>query len=115
MEDFGSILKSLRTLKGFSQEAFAKRIDIHVSNLSKYERNISIPSLEVAKRMAEVLEISLDRLVHGENKAQGTIEDNDLLTLFNKAQKLSNKQKETVKELLSAFVLKVDLTNKLAQ
>jgi transcriptional regulator with XRE-family HTH domain len=90
-------------------------VDIQVSNLSKYERNISIPSLEVAKHMAEVLEISIDRLVHGENKAQNTIEDIDLLTLFNKAQKLSEKQKETVKDFLSAFVLKADLTQKLTQ
>jgi transcriptional regulator with XRE-family HTH domain len=101
--------------RGFSQEVFAKQIDIHVSNLSKYERNISIPSLEVAKRMADVLEISLDKLVHGNNKAQDTIEDIDLLTLFNKAQKLSKRQKETVKDFLSAFVLKADLTHKLTQ
>jgi len=115
MSDFGSILKSLRNEKGFSQEVFAKKIGVHVTNLSKYERNLSIPSLEVAKRMAEVLEISLDKLVHGENKAQDTIEDIDLLTLFNKSQKLSKKQKETVKDFLSAFVLKADLTQKLTQ
>lgn len=115
MNNFGAILKSLRSEKGFSQEAFASKIGVHVTNLSKYERNLSIPSLEVAKRMAEVLEISLDKLVHGENKAQDTIEDIDLLSLFNKAQKLSKKQKETVKDFLSAFVLKADLTQKLAQ
>jgi transcriptional regulator with XRE-family HTH domain len=115
MSDFGSILKSLRSEKGFSQEAFASKIGVHVTNLSKYERNLSIPSLEVAKRMAEVLEISLDKLVHGNNKAQDTIEDIDLLTLFNKAQNLSKKQKETVKDFLSAFVLKADLTQKLTQ
>ena len=115
MSDFGAILKSLRSEKGFSQEVFASKIGVHVTNLSKYERNLSIPSLEVAKRMAEVLEISLDRLAHGENKAQDTIEDNDLLSLFNKAQNLSKKQKETVKDFLSAFVLKADLTQKLTQ
>ncbi len=115
MNDFGAILKSLRNEKGFSQDAFASKIGIHVTNLSKYERNLSIPSLEVAKRMADVLEISLDRLAHGENKAQETIQDIDLLTLFNKAQNLSDKQKETVKDFLSAFVLKADLTQKLTQ
>jgi transcriptional regulator with XRE-family HTH domain len=115
MEDFGSILKMLRSEKGFSQEAFAKKIGVHVTNLSKYERNISVPSLEVAKRMAEVLEVSLDRLVHGDNRAEATIDDNDLLSLFSKAQKLSDKQKETVKDFLSAFVLKADLAQKLAQ
>jgi ribosomal protein S15P/S13E len=65
--------------------------------------------------MANILEISLDKLVYGENKAQTTLDDVDLLNLFNKAQKLSKKQKETVKDFLSAFVLKADLTQKLAQ
>lgn len=53
--------------------------------------------------------------MHGNNKAQDTIEDIDLLTLFNKAQKLSKRQKETVKDFLSAFVVKADLTHKLTQ
>jgi hypothetical protein len=65
--------------------------------------------------MAQVLEVSIDRLVHGENKAQNTQEDADLLNLFNMAQNLTKKQKETVKDLLSAFVLKADLAHKLAQ
>ena len=65
--------------------------------------------------MANVLEISLDKLVYGENKALSTLDDVDLLNLFNKAQKLSKKQKETVKDFLSAFVLKADLTQKLTQ
>jgi transcriptional regulator with XRE-family HTH domain len=82
---------------------------------SGYERNLSIPSLEIAYRMANVLEISLDKLVYGENKALSTLDDVDLLNLFNKAQKLSKKQKETVKDFLSAFVLKADLTQKLTQ
>ncbi|MCG2430758.1 helix-turn-helix domain-containing protein [Aequorivita xiaoshiensis] len=43
-------------------------MSVHVTNLSKYERNLSIPPLEVAKRMAEVLKISLDRLVIGKMK-----------------------------------------------
>jgi transcriptional regulator with XRE-family HTH domain len=115
MDGFSGNLKQLRTRKGFSQDAFAKKIGIHVTNLSKYERNLSIPSLEIAYRMANILEISLDKLVYGENKAQTTLDDTDLLTLFNKAQKLSEKQKETVKDFLSAFVLKADLTQKLVQ
>ncbi|MCR9228096.1 MAG: helix-turn-helix domain-containing protein [Flavobacteriaceae bacterium] len=114
MSDFGSILKDLRNKRGFSQEAFAKEIGVHVTNLSKYERNISVPSLEVAKRMAETLGVSLDRLAHGDNRAEATIDDSDLLNLFSKAQKLSDKQKETVKDFLSAFVLKADLAQKLA-
>lgn len=115
MDNFGSTLKKMRSDKGFSQEAFAKEIDVHVTNLSKYERNISIPSLEVAKRIALTLETSLDILVFGNKTIEDDINDNELATLFKKAQLLSDKQKDTVKDFLSAFVLKADLTQKLTK
>ena len=114
MNDFGGQLKKIRTQKGFSQEVFAKKIEVHVTNLSKYERNISIPSLEIAQRMAENLEISLDELVYGNNRAENTIKDTDLLNLFNKTQKLNDNQKSTVKDLLDAFLLKTNLKQQLA-
>ena len=66
MENFGANLKQVRTEKGFSQDAFATQIGVHVTNLSKYERNKSVPSLEIADKIANVLEISLDELVHGQ-------------------------------------------------
>lgn len=50
MENFGKNLKELRSEKGFPQESFASKDGIHVTNLSKYERNISIPSLEIAEK-----------------------------------------------------------------
>ena len=65
MNNFG---KELRNEKGFSQEVFASKVGIHVTNLSKYERNISIPSLEIAKKMAKVLSISLDQFVKKSTK-----------------------------------------------
>ncbi|WP_430613533.1 helix-turn-helix domain-containing protein [Flavobacterium sp. JP2137] len=68
--------------KEFSQDVFASKIGIHVTNLSKYERGISIPSLEVAEKIATELNISLDQLVYGDNKAENIIKDNELLSLF---------------------------------
>gem|GEM_PF-6741043 len=44
--------------------------------------------------MAGVLEISSDILVHGDNRAQDTIDDTDLSRLFTKAQNsLKDKRK----------------------
>lgn len=85
--------------------------DVHVTNLSKYERNISVPSLEIAEKMADALEMSLDELVYGQQneKARVRIADNELLNLFNKTQDLPDDQKKTVKDLLSAFLLKSNL------
>ena len=115
MEDFGANLKRFRSEKGFSQEAFASKIGVHVTNLSKYERNKSIPSLEIAEKMANSLEVSLDEMVYGQQneKARIRIADNELLNLFNKTQNLPDEQKKTVMELLSAFLLKASLKQQL--
>jgi len=116
MQNFGVNLKRFRMEKGFSQEAFAAEIGVHVTNLSKYERNKSIPSLEIAEKMANVLDISLDQLVYGEHnqKAQMQIKDSELLQLFNKTQQLSTEQRNTVMDLLSAFLLKANLKQQLS-
>lgn len=113
MNDFGKNLKELRSEKGFSQEIFANKIGVHVTNLSKYERNISIPSLEIAEKMASTLNISLDRLVYGDNKASNVIKDNQLLNLYTKAQDLSEENKNTIKDLLEAFIFKINVQKQL--
>lgn len=113
MKNFGKNLKELRSGKGFSQEVFASKIGIHVTNLSKYERNISIPSLEVAEKMAKILSISLDELVYGNNKADAILQDNQLLNLFAETQQLNDNQKNTIKDLLEAFILKNNLQKQL--
>lgn len=115
MEDFGKRIKELRNKQNLSQEAFSDKIKVHVTHVSRYERDKSIPSLEVAIKMAEVLGISLDEMVYGQSdkKARVQIKDHELLKLFNKTQQLNEDQQKTVKDLLSAFLLKADLTQKL--
>lgn len=115
MVNFGQQLKKARSDKGYSQEVFASKIGVHVTNLSKYERNISIPSLEVAEKMSKALDISIDTLVYGNNKADDTIHDDQLLNLFTKTQYLSESQKSTVKDLLEAFILKTSLQKQLTR
>ena len=50
-----------------------------------------------------------------DKNVEDDINDLELASLFKKAQLLSDKQKDTVKDFLSAFVLKADLTQKLSQ
>lgn len=74
-----------------------------------------MPSLEIAEKMADALEMSLDELVYGQQneKARVRLADNELLNLFNKTQDLPDDQKKTVKDLLSAFLLKSNLRQQL--
>ena len=109
--NFDKNLKTLRTEKGFSQEVFANKVGVHVTNLSKYERGLTMPSLEVAEKMANALEVSMDNLVYGSDteKAQKKIIDAELLTMFTKAQLLDDEDRKCVKSLLKAFLFQKDI------
>ncbi len=72
-----------------------------------------MPILEMAHSIDEALEVPIDTLVYGKNNIYPAISDRDLATLFKQTQSLNQKQKETVKDLLSAFILKVELKGRL--
>jgi transcriptional regulator with XRE-family HTH domain len=117
MEQFAENLKKYRTLKEISQEELAKKAGVHSTHLSRYERMLSIPSLEVAYKIAKALDVSIDELVHGSNQSQKmeqSIKDRELLGMFKKVQVLNDKQKECMKEFMSAFLLKADVQKNLA-
>jgi hypothetical protein len=53
-------------------------------------------------------------LVYGKaNNTEAGLNDRDLITLFKKIQHLNTKQKQTVKDVLDAFVLTADLKKQL--
>jgi len=60
--DFGSIVVELRKEQGISQTALATQLAIHKNVLGRYERNEVLPSIEIARRIAEILDVSLDYL-----------------------------------------------------
>ena len=110
MNDFAENLKKCKTKKGISQEEISKKMSIHPVQFSRYERGQSVPSIEVVQKIADALEVSIDQIVYGDqdNKAEQSISDRELLSMFKKVQLLSERQKETVKDFLSSFILKSD-------
>ena len=62
------------------------------------------------------MEVSIDQLVYGDqdNKAEQSISDRELLSMFKKVQLLSERQKETVKDFLSSYIFTNEKKKKLA-
>jgi transcriptional regulator with XRE-family HTH domain len=60
--DFGSIVAELRKEQGISQTALATKLDIHKNVLGRYERSEVLPSIEIARKIADILDVSLDYL-----------------------------------------------------
>ena len=116
MSFFAKNLKKYRTEKGISQEELAKKVGVHTTHLSRYERGLSQPSIEVAQKLAEAFDISVDELIQGsaDENIRKTIKDRELLNLFHKVQVLEEEKQKTVKDLISAFIFKEDVQRKLA-
>ncbi len=56
-------IANLRKDKGWSQTDLADKSGVSREMISKYERDIAIPSVDAAKKIADTLEVSLDYLV----------------------------------------------------
>lgn len=61
--DFGNRLKIVREEKGFKREYIAQKIGTSAAIIGRYERGERTPSVDIAKKIAEALEVSLDYLV----------------------------------------------------
>jgi len=59
---FGSNVVELRKTQGISQTDLAKHLGIHKNVLGRYERNEVLPSIEIARKIADILDVSLDYL-----------------------------------------------------
>ncbi|TRX50875.1 helix-turn-helix transcriptional regulator [Fulvivirga sp. M361] len=116
MSSFGDNLKEARTEKVVSQGQLADMMGIHPIHISRYERNQTVPSIDVLKKMADLLEVSTDIFVYGsqEEKAKGKIQDAELLTMFTKAQPLSEEDRQSIKAMLKAFIFQRDLQKQLS-
>ena len=113
---FGDNLKKIRADKDISQGDLAKMIEVHATHISRYERNLTSPTIDVAKKIADALEVSTDSLIYGSDEQiiNNKLNDEELLQLFNKVQQLSNEDVTSVKAMLKAFVFQKDIQKQLA-
>ena len=56
-------IKIIRKNKGFTQEELASRLHVTRQTISKWEKGLSVPDAEMLSRMAEVLDVSVAKLL----------------------------------------------------
>lgn len=101
----GQKIADLRKQKGWSRESLGQQVGTSGAVIGRYERGEITPSVEIAKKMAQALDVSLDYL------AGSTEEELDKAAIHRLQQiaKLSPKEKELVFEFLDAFITKAQL------
>ena len=90
---FGKQLKELRTGKQLTQECLAGRLNVDRTTIAKWESDQSSPSILDAKRISEVLGVSLRELLEDTEKKQAMSSNNAVKT------------QEPVREYITFFLL----------
>ena len=62
MSIFGERMRIVRGRRGISQAELARRLEMARQQINNYEQGRFEPSLEIAKRIADALDVSLDAL-----------------------------------------------------
>lgn len=97
---FGERLTQIRKKKKLSQAEVGKLLEIDGDAYGRYERNEVKPSIEMAARIADVFNVSLDYLI-GKTDLEF---DADTLKRIEEISKLSEKTKEVVYTFLDSFL-----------
>lgn len=99
--DFGSKIIQLRKDKSLSRDDLAKEVGTSPAIIGRYERNEITPSVEVAAKIAEASEVTLDYL--GGN-ASVIIKDKKMLYRLELLEKIAEDDKTTILKVVDSLV-----------
>lgn len=104
---FGEHITTLRKRKSLSQSELGKLVNTSGDIIGKYERNEVKPSIEVASKISDVLEVSLDYLV---GKTEQEVNKMTLKRLFD-IEKLPKEDKEHIFYMIDNLIKAAKLKN----
>lgn len=93
-------LVKLRKQCKLSQDALAKKVGVHTNVIGRYERGEAKPTIEVASKMADAFDVTVDYLV---GKSDLLI-DAEILDKITTIQKLPDQDREHILFALDAML-----------
>jgi transcriptional regulator with XRE-family HTH domain len=103
MISFGKKIAILRKEKGLSQGELATQLKTSVSVISRYERDEMIPSIEAAKKLADLLGSTVGYLL-GENEESNIFKDPEILDRFKAIKAFKDEDKEKIYFTIDALI-----------
>ncbi len=89
----GDKISSLRKQKGLNRDELGKIVGTSGAVIGRYERDEITPSVEIAKKMADALEVSLDYLT---GSTSFVIQDKKMLYRLELLQKIAQPERERI-------------------
>jgi transcriptional regulator with XRE-family HTH domain len=97
----GENIIDLRKIRNLSREELAKIVGTSGAMIGKYERNEMVPSVEMAKKIADALDVTIDYLV-GSSKT--VIKDRQLLYRLEVLQQIGKQERERIYYVMDALI-----------
>lgn len=107
---FGSKLKQLRESKGLTQKELGEQLNYTYQNISKWEKDLSVPKLDTLIEISKFFSVSIDSLVFEKN-IETDIEidiDNDSVEL--KDVDITYVDKPTINKLINNIIITIVVT-----
>jgi transcriptional regulator with XRE-family HTH domain len=99
----GDKIQGLRKQHGWSQQQLAQKIGTSGPIVGRYERGEMTPSVEVAKKLADTFDVTLDFLVDDTGKT-AEIKDKAMLRRLMEIQALDTEDQKTIVHVLDSLL-----------
>lgn len=104
-QKFGSFLQAQRKMLGLTQSQLAEKLHVTDKAVSRWERGVGLPDIQLLEPLAEALEISLTELIRSEKINADTVTKDAADAAVAETLALAEKRRRKVKSLLCGFLV----------
>ena len=101
---FAENLKKIRKDKGYTQEELAKKLNVVRQTVSKWEKGLSLPDVDILSKIANVLETDVNILLDGQITSTDQSEIVKQLAKINEQLTLKNKHHKKIMKTVAIIL-----------
>ena len=98
-------ISTIRKQKGLTQQGLADAVNLHVTQIKRYESGNSLPSLEALKKISKTFRVTTDSLVFEEDELMPNA---DLALQFQAISDMPKTEQAVIKQLLEGMIIKYE-------
>ena len=102
---FAENLKKIRKDKGYTQEILAEKLNVVRQTVSKWEKGLSLPDVDMLSKIANVLETDVNILLDGQITTTDQSEIVKQLAKINKQLTIKNRRYKKIMKTIAIILL----------
>lgn len=104
---FAENLKKIRKDKGYTQEELAKKLNVVRQTVSKWEKGLSLPDVDILSKIADILETDVNVLLGGQMTTTSQSEVAKQLAKINEQLIIKNRRHKKIMMIIVVALLTI--------